>query len=98
VDALMFEIGDDAIADRLRARRAAERSGKAHAATEPCDADRGIRGAAAAGDDELRGGDLLAGEGKALDPHDDVLDRDPGAEDRSLIGGGHRLRPRPSRG
>ena len=54
---------------------------KGHAPAQPRDRDRGVGGAAAAGDDEIRCLHLGAGAGKFFDPHDDVLHRDAGAED-----------------
>ena len=78
------KFANDAVADLVVG--AAERSGEGHAPAQPRDGDRGIGGAAAAGDDEFRGRDLGAGRGKILHAHDDVLHRDAGAQDfRSLF-------------
>jgi len=95
-DAFGREVRKDALTDRVVA--AAERSGKGGAPAEPRHRQRRVRGAAAAGDDEVGGRHLGAGRREILHAHHDVLHRNAGAQNRPWIPSQSRSRPRPRRG
>jgi hypothetical protein len=63
----------------------AERTGKSRLTAQPRDRDRGIGGATAAGDQKFKHRDLVGGRGKALDPKDEVEDRNARAQHDRLV-------------
>jgi hypothetical protein len=72
--------GDDAVAHGV----VAQRPGKARLPAEARNGDCGVGGAAAAGDDEILHRRLRARRREPVDPKDEILDRNSGAEHASM--------------
>ena len=84
IDTFLGEIGKDANADSVIG--AAQRASKGDTPTKPRGRHRRVGRATPAGDYEVARGDFRAWSGKVLHAHDDILDRDAGAQDFRRFG------------
>jgi hypothetical protein len=86
VDSLACERGQHTVAVRVLAGRTAERSGQRRPATEPCDRDRRVGGAAAINDEEVLRLGFSVRLWKAIDLEYFIEHDDPGAQDHGGAG------------